>query len=204
MVLSPPLTFTRLSHALLIRVRGRVIGAIHTWSPQQSRTVDTEFEIDVNSTGRPAAVIPQEMGTRSLRIGRYDLYAKTIEDVFTDTEFENITDQRVPLTLREHWYAPGSGLAGIQNTLGLNFSLFGVNAGGAVGSQGSIGQVDGQVNVGQAILNAVSALGAGSQPRAYEYRGCFFQDIGRQISAQSDRTVNVDATITYRERVRIF
>jgi len=43
-------------------------------------------------------------------------------------------------------------------------------------------------------------LGGGR--RIYEYTGCWFQDLGRTLSATDDRIVKVDATLMFRDRQR--
>lgn len=42
-----------------------------------------------------------------------------------------------------------------------------------------------------------------SQGRVYEYRTVYFTDIGRRLDAEGDRTVRVDASLKYLERIRV-
>lgn len=44
---------------------------------------------------------------------------------------------------------------------------------------------------------------ANRQPYRWQYRGCWFSEIGRTLSASNDRIVNVNATIEYTERRRV-
>lgn len=41
------------------------------------------------------------------------------------------------------------------------------------------------------------------QPYRWQYRGCWFTEIGRTLSTTNDRIVNVNATITYTARRRV-
>jgi hypothetical protein len=48
-----------------------------------------------------------------------------------------------------------------------------------------------------------TATAAGGQPYYNWYRGCWFSDLGRTISATGDRIINVNATIQYTRRTRV-
>lgn len=186
-----PNTRTRLSHALTIRAAGRTIGAVHSISPSQSRTVDQEFEVEANSKGMPIDLVPQTVDKRELRVSRYDLYTSIMEEVFGNYEIINLCDQYRPFTLREVWSSrlPGSNAVNFLNS-----------------APTLIGQPFGQVTNPLASLPplARSALSfAGSDRRQYEYNGCWFQDIGRQIDAKGDRVISVEATIMYFQKNRL-
>lgn len=115
---SVPNTRARLSHAYTIRTsRGRLIGGIYSVQASQGRTVDTEFEIDVNAHGEPADVIPQELNERTLSVSMWDLYSRVAEAAFTDFEIEMLTDQASGLKVREVWRAP----TGILNSSGAHY-----------------------------------------------------------------------------------
>lgn len=177
-----PTTRTRLSHALTIRAGGRVIGAVHLWSPSQSRTVDHEFEVEANAVGLPVDLVPGVVDRRELRITRYDLYTAVMEEVFGSFELVNLTDQFRPFSLREVWAGPGIG----SELVGSLANIAGASPVLAAGLSGGIG----------------SFLGGGTN-RQYEYAGCWFTDVGRTIDAKGDRVVSVEATIAYLRKNRI-
>lgn len=151
----PPQTATRTTHALALYVtvnkRPRPIGAVQSFASTQNRTVDEEYEIEVNSVGLPRDLVPQVLGTRTLTIKRYDLYTSLMEEVFGDSEFVMLTDQATPFTLRKVWTPP---------------SLF-------------------------------------SEPSYFEYRGCYFTSLGRSLSSTDTRISGADATIVWKQRVKL-
>lgn len=209
-----PNTRTRLSHALTIRVRGRIIGAIHSWAPSTSRTVDTEFEVETNSNGMPVDQVPQTVDRREIRIARYDTYPAIMEEVFGTSELITLTDQFQPFTLREVWRGPGinplgsafgaagSALAGLSSLAGpLGLSPV-QNAAAAANAElsNALGAAGSSI-VGSAVVTVLGTLTADT--RMYEYLGCYFTDIGRSMDAKGDRVVSVDATITWLSRRRV-
>lgn len=198
-LVSVPVTRTRLSHALTIRAGGRIIGAVHQWSPSQTRTIDTEFEIGPNEVGMPREVIPQTVETRSIRIARYDLYPILMEEAFGSREIVNLSDQSRPFTLREVWTAPGAGLGLFANIFGatVNRGLGRLTSG--LGPDVSVEPV----SLKQGITATAEALLSGNSPRQYEFLGCWFSDIGRNMDAKGDRIISVDATIVYLTKRRI-
>lgn len=198
MVSAIPITRTRLSHALTIRANGRIIGAIHQWSPSQSREVDTEFEVGPNEVGMPRDLVPQTVSTRTIRISRYDLYTTAMEEAFGSTEIINLVDQFRPFTLREVWAAPG-GLNSLLAATGFNLNLGALQTGLLPSASVSLPQTP-----GAAAALVFSSLTAGTSPRQYEFGGCWFTNIGRTIDAKSDRVVSVEAEVTYLTKRRIF
>lgn len=106
-----PNTRVRLSHAYTLRTaKGRVIGAVYRTSVNQSREIDTEWEIDPGAHGEPADIIPQTLNERSFQIARWDLYEDIMEEVFGTRELEMLTDQSRGFKIREAWRAPVSFL----------------------------------------------------------------------------------------------
>ena len=181
-----PNTRTRLSHALVLRAGGRVIGAVHTWNVDQARTLDTEYEVDVESSGDVAEIIPQALGAISIRLGRYDLYSKIMEEVFGDDEIINLTDQTRPFALEEVWTSPAASLFGSAFNITQNRS--------AVFDPIGLGGFNANLDPTELPLIA-STLLAGGGPKRYRYVGCWFQSIGRTLSTTGDRMVSVDAQI---------
>ena len=205
-----PNTRARLSHALTLRAGGRIIGAIHQWGPSQTRTIDTEYEVESHSVGLPADIIPQILDRREIRIARYDTYPEIMEEVFGSSELILLTDQYRPFSCREVWKGPGiSPLGAAGSTLGNLSSLAGSL--GLTGAQNAANQA--QANLGQAIgAAAASPAGAAALTvlgtltadiRIYEYVGCWFADVGRTIDAKGDRVISVDATLQFQGRRRV-
>lgn len=149
-----PNTRTRLTHALTIRSgNGRVVGAISAFSPSQSRVIEDEFEVDAQASGMPIDVVPQVVNHREIRVRRYDLYNRLMEEAFGTDELIVLADQARPFSVREVWRGPSGVLVGGQ--------------------------------------------------RIYEYRGCWFSNIGRELTADGDRTSMADATLTWQGRDRV-
>jgi hypothetical protein len=48
--MSVPVTTTRTSHAVSIRVAGLTVGMIQSWNPQQSRTVTPVYQLNADAT----------------------------------------------------------------------------------------------------------------------------------------------------------
>lgn len=105
-----PNTRTRTTHGLTLRDgrTGRLFGAIHTFSPKQTRAVEEEFEINRDSRGIPVDLVPQNLTSRTLGLSRYDLYTRVMEELFGTTELHILTDQRRPFRIRETWLAPAT------------------------------------------------------------------------------------------------
>lgn len=129
-----PITRTRTSHALLIRVAGgRVVGACNGFSHTQTRNVEEEFEVGVGARGySPADMVPQNVTGRTLSIQRYDLFQRPCEEAFgTGFEYTSLADQRRPFTLRTIWRSPVSSVLGgrrVYEYTGCYFTRFGRTA----------------------------------------------------------------------------
>lgn len=210
-----PQTATRQSHALVIRVGGRTIGAIHSWGPSTTRTVDAEWEIDSAGHGMPVDQVPQTVERREVRIARYDLYPIIMEQVFGSPELVVLADQARPFSCREVWTGPpldpfggaqnlaGSAFGGVQASLAPFGFISGVQsaqeavAQAAAGTEAAIAAAA-TSKVGRAVTSLLGKTSTNN--RLYEYQGCYFTDIGRTIDAKSDRVISVDATITWLRR----
>lgn len=105
---SVPNTRTRTTHGLTLRDgrTGRLFGAIHTFSPKQTRAVEEEWEINRDSRGIPVDLIPQNLTSRTIGLSRYDLYTRVMEELFGTTELDILTEQRRPFRMRETWLDP--------------------------------------------------------------------------------------------------
>jgi hypothetical protein len=209
-----PNTRARLSHALTIRARGKIIGAIHQWAPSMTRDVEQEYEIDRSAVGLPVDLVPQTLSRREIRIARYDTYPTLMEEVFGTSELVTLCDQFRPFTCREVWIGPGinallggagpgaaalSGAGQFAGQLGLSVVQKAANS--AAGSISDAVTAAMTSSVGAPIISALGILTA--DRRVYEYQYCYFTDIGRQIDAKADRVVSVDATIMWLGRRRV-
>jgi len=112
-IVPTPFTATRTTHALTIHGSGPgrrgIIGAVHAFNTTQSRTTEDVFEVQSLGYGRPADVVPQNLTTRTMDIQRYDLFKRSMEQVFGKRAWEliDLTDQSHPFTLRTTWGEPG-------------------------------------------------------------------------------------------------
>jgi hypothetical protein len=209
-----------MTHSLTIRVGRRIIGAISQWSPSQRREVEEEFEVQASTetTGLPVDLVPQTLSGRECRINRYDTYPEIMEEVFGSRELIMLTEQTRPFTVREHWHGParipGLGIAGTG--IGAFANLAGSLGENAVSRAARSAQADVSNAVGSALstdigksnvtVGAIAATTFGllnPDIRVYEYLGCWFTDVGRQLSAEDSRIVSVDATIVWQERRRV-
>jgi hypothetical protein len=175
-----------------------------------TREVDTEFEVDPNATGLPVDLVPQTLTRREIRISRYDTYPTLMEEAFGTSELITLCDQFRPFTCREVWRGPGinplgsagsalAGLSGLAGSLGLSGVANAANKANedlsnAIGAAASS-------TVGSAVVTVLGILTA--DIRMYEYVGCYFTDLGRQLDAKGDRVVSVDATLVWIGRRRV-
>jgi hypothetical protein len=110
-----PNTTTRLSHALTLRIGpGQIVGAVFAFSPSQRRSIDEEWEVDAAASGLPSDIVPQALTERTIRIERYDIYTRLMEEITGTKELIVLTDQSRPFILREVWRAPYGVLTGGQ------------------------------------------------------------------------------------------
>lgn len=204
-----PGTTLRTSHALAIRAaNGRVVGAIHGWREQQSRTQEDEFTVRPNNyDGLPEDSIPQNLTGRTLQVARYDLFRSAMEEVFGRVDAVILTDEAHAFDLFEVWQTPGSGLSLVGAVVG------GTNALAATGvvsnllstlpepNLGFVNETGPSPVSGAQVLQFASNLQA--RPRRYCYKGCRFTEIGRTSDAKGERVVNVDATIVWRTKLKV-
>lgn len=184
-----------------------------------SQTVDAKFEVDGNGHGMPVDLVPEAVTRREIRIARYDIYVQIMEEVFGSAELIVLADQFRPFSCREVWKGPAF------NPFGLANSLAGTAFGGVLGGLAPFNLIPGVRNAQQATQQAANAtssaiaaaatstagqaattvLGATTTvgSRTYEYQGCYFTDLGRQLEATSDRIVSVDATIVWLRRFKL-
>lgn len=184
MTVSPPITRTRTTHALLIRVGGRNVGAIYKWDITQRRDIKSKFEVNPYGYGLPADIVPATLATRTISVERADLYDDIMEECFGSKELVTLTDQTRPFNLREVWLAPGAA------------TQLGPDLARAAGSDAQLASLLG------GSLNALLTVGSGAG-RTYEYRGAYFESISRSSSADSDRVSRARGELVWQWRVRL-
>jgi hypothetical protein len=102
-------TVTTYALSLHMRVANRSgpIGAVHEVSHNQNIQISEEYDVARNSIGLPRELIPQNLTTRSLRLGRYDLYRSTMEQIMGQPfELLMLNKQIGPISMRLTWKYP--------------------------------------------------------------------------------------------------
>jgi len=181
---TPPETVSRSTHALLIRVSGRTVGAIYEWGTTQRRDLKPRWEVNLFGRGLPADINPGVLRDRSIRCSRIDLYDEVMEECFGNSELVMLTDQTRPLSIREVWLTPGTS------------TQIGADVARALGASGAVAAIAG------GGINGLITVGAGSG-RLYENRGCWFEEITRTLSANEDRVSRAQGTMQWMWKPRI-
>ena len=113
-----PQTLTATNHGLLIRVAGtgETIGAIHAWSPSMTRTITEVFQFGdagvgtgisrSTGPGEPYEKIPGNVSGMAVRVDRYDLYTKPMEEAFGTANLTMLSSQSDPFVVSEFIYKP--------------------------------------------------------------------------------------------------
>ena len=82
-VRNTPESLVRTSHGIQIKVRGEVIGAIKSWSPDAyTRGFTHVWELNPLSSGHPIDLVPGNLGGFTVRVDRYDIWKEPFEKVF--------------------------------------------------------------------------------------------------------------------------
>lgn len=121
MAVSIPFTSTVTNHGLLIQAGGQAVGAITSWSTNQTRTGTPVFEFgsitvgggdDVTADpGEPYEIVPGNIGGTEIRIRRYDVYTLRFENAFRTNNLQMLTRQDRSIKLLEFFVAPDSALS---------------------------------------------------------------------------------------------
>lgn len=171
--ITPPNTVSQLSHAITITVNGTTIGAINEWNPKQTRTITELYELADGSTG-----------------GFGPGVGVPFEKVPGNVSGMQIDVRRYDLYTLQMEQA-FTALAGAGTT-----GRFGGDNGGSA--------VD--MNLLSDQLSSFEVREMWKKPDntayVYRYQGCWFSDLGRTISATSDRIINVNATLQFTRRVK--
>lgn len=192
-----PSTTIRTSHAISIKAGSLVIGNIQSWSPSQSRAITPQYEIDAVGVGLPLEQVPGVASGLTIQIARYDLYTSKMEEVWgTPKPFWMLTDQHNPIDVEEKWIRFKSDkdpkIPWIDKKLGDPFSWQKkMNKGIAAAAAGILGEAG--------IKDDFEGLVTGAEyfVEKFWYSGCWFSQLGRNLQAQGDRIVMVNATLNY-------
>jgi hypothetical protein len=108
---NPPQTTVRSSHAITIKTAdGKTIGLIKQWNPQQNRDVNPVYEINVETSGDPVENVPGNVRNLQIRVQRYDLYTKRMEQAFGTVDLTFLSDQDRPFSCQEIWRFPDNSV----------------------------------------------------------------------------------------------
>lgn len=179
------LTRTRYAATIHCRLGGRQapLGGIQQLGQSQTQQIDEEYTIGRGFRGRPAALVPQNLTSRTLSLNRFDLFSEVFESTFgvNGEEWATIADMGATFEIYEIWKPPVPSL-GLLATNAVN-----------------------QVNSGafDTVLTGIEgAVTLASPSVMYAYRGCRFTNFGRVIRVDN-AIVNVDSSVIWRDRVKI-
>jgi len=177
-----PQTIVRTSHALTIKVNNTTIGMINGWSPAQGRTITPIFELGTDKSGNVVENMPGNINGLAINVNRYDTYKRRMEQVFGTSDLIMLTRQSQPFTVMEIW----------NNVRRVN----------------PLTKVPGITENALNILSEVvpiieSASPAEINQERFIYTGCWFSSIGRTLSSDDNRIVNVNATLIYTEKLKL-
>lgn len=117
MAVSVPFTTAQTTHGLLIQRATEIVGAITSWSSNQSRPTKALFEFGAGTTvgggddieadsGEPFERIPNNIGGTTITINRYDTYTNRFETAFGTSKLEMLTRQDAAIRFIEFWASP--------------------------------------------------------------------------------------------------
>jgi len=192
-----PETTVRTSHAVSIRAGGYTIGQIQTWAPSQSRGVAPLYEIDAVGVGNPLEQVPATATNLTIQVSRYDLYRAKMEEVWGNPNaYWMLTNQHNPFDVEEKWIR-------YVGDVGIKWSFPWLDK---LGNKTS----DVVDKIGEGQIKALNFVGLTDEKiekietgtgdfevEKWWYSGCWFSQIGRNLSAQGDRIVMVNATLNY-------
>lgn len=185
-----PLTKIRTSHAITIRTANKTIGQIQHWAPSQARAVNPVYEIDAVGKGVPRENAIGVASNLTIQVARYDLYKSKMEEIWgTPYAFFMLTDQFNPLDIEERWVkyndehiqAPVPWKHAIVPTWGKDIGAK------LLTDWGLEEDVTEGIDAGEGEITVEKLW----------YSGCYFSQLGRNLQAEGDRIVMVNATINY-------
>lgn len=197
-----PATNIRTSHAISIRVGGTTIGQIQSWAPNQSRNITAVHEINAVGTGEPFENAPGIATNLTIQVSRYDLFSAKMEEVWgTKNALWMLTNQHNPIDVEEKWIRFKSGkepqIPWLDKKLGDPFNW----------QKTMNRQVERGINtalyatIGEGANDEYAGLVTGAEYYIEKmwYSGCWFSNLGRNMQAQGDRIVMVNATLQYKK-----
>lgn len=110
-----PDTISRTTHGLVLRINGRIIGAVDNFTFSSSQDLAEEFELG-RYDGLPNHLTPGNLSGRTISLNRVDLYTDIFEDMTqgrggafgtgSRVDLVHLGLARIPFTLDEAWDAP--------------------------------------------------------------------------------------------------
>jgi hypothetical protein len=192
-----PATQIRTSHAISIRVGGTTIGQIQSWAPNQSRVVNPVYEINAVGVGDPFENAPGIAMNLTIQVAWYDLLTSKMEEVWgTKNSLWMLTQQHNPIDIEEKWIRfqddQNPSIPWLDNLAGDPFNWQKkTNRAVENATAGILG------NIGEKDEFEGLVTGAEYYVEKFWYSGCWFTQLGRNMQAQGDRIVMVNATLQY-------
>ena len=167
-----PVTQVRTSHALSIKANGQIVGLINNWNPAQGRTLTPIYEVAADDSGNPKEYMPGNANGLTINVSRYDLYLLRMEQAFGTADLTMLTRQSQPFDLFEVWAIPNLGVLVNQQIAQARFG------------------------------NRALVLSPFTDKEHYIYQNCWFTSLGRTLTADGNRIVNVNATLVYTKKLK--
>lgn len=124
---NPPQTSVRTSHAITIKAYdGTTVGMIKQWNPQLTRDITPIYEINAITSGDPVENVPGNVKGLTIKVQRYDLYTKRMEEAFGSQSVNWLSDADRPFSVFEHWRYPDDSIE-VQQYIGCWFNQLGRN-----------------------------------------------------------------------------
>lgn len=168
-----PNTSVRNDHAVSIRANGKIIGLIQDFSPQQARTVAHSYEINSAAPGVVYENIPGVATGLTIGITRIDLFS---------TKMEEAWGPGYDLTMLTNQHNPLTIMEWWENPIE--------------------SPIYKDVYAEQASLSPVYKK-VDTDLEVWVYEGCWFTSLGRQLSANGDRIVRVNASLIYKRKYQL-
>jgi len=117
---TPPDTVVQSTHALVVRAKGTIIGAINAWRDNMERPTTPLFEFGNVSgrytqesphsqvSGTPFEQMPQNNSNQTITVQRYELYEAPFEEAFGTNDITMLNMQLAALDLEESWVTPSN------------------------------------------------------------------------------------------------
>ena len=103
---NPPDTLVRSSHSLTIIARGKAIGLINGWNPQQNRAINPIYELNSETSGLILEKVPGNIQGLTIEVQRYDIWPTRMEEAFGTIDLTMLSNQQAPFAVQERWTSP--------------------------------------------------------------------------------------------------